>query len=108
MIRLISNATLWNLHIAQGRTDAVQAWVRANGIEPNTVPVDADMTIEDGQDGRVIRYAAYALSDSGAKLADPLRNGASRREERVVPLVVEPPADWPVYAAPPRKEALDS
>jgi hypothetical protein len=107
VIRLISNAALWNLHIAQGRVPAVQEWLRANGIEPDDVPVDADMTIEDTPDGRVIHYVANLRNDEGRVQADPFHDGKTLREQRAVPLVVEPPADWPVYGAPasPRTES---
>lgn len=98
--RLISSATLWNLHCAQGRRDALLDWVRANGIDPNAVPIDRDMTIEDGPDGgRVIRYWAYVLTSDGSKQTDRQTDGALL-EQRTTPLVVPPPADWPVYAVP--------
>lgn len=100
MIRLISNTALWHLHVAEGRDRALRDWVRANGLNPNEIPINADMTIEDTPDGRVIRYTAYTLSSSGAKLADPVRSGEALTEERAVPLVVEPPAGWPMYAVP--------
>ncbi|WP_372352657.1 hypothetical protein [Streptomyces sp. KL116D] len=102
VIRLISNKALWNLHVAEGRAEEIQEWVRANNIDPSDVPVDADMTIEDTPDGRVIRYAANLRDAEGGRLlADPA--GGVQQEERTVPLVVEPPAGWPVYAAPDTK-----
>lgn len=107
MIRLISNATLWNLLIAEHRVEAIQTWARENGINPDDVPVDADMTIEDTPDGRVIRYVANLRNEEGRVRADPFHPGSELREQRAVPLVVEPPADWPVYAASSRKEAPD-
>jgi hypothetical protein len=100
VIRLISNASLWHLHVAQGRADAVRDWARANGIDPNAVPVDADMTIEDTPAGRIIRYVAYLLTDDGDVRADPFHDGQALREQRVVPLVVGPPPGWPVYVVP--------
>ncbi|MEV3857760.1 hypothetical protein AB0J38_25970 [Streptomyces sp. NPDC050095] len=104
MIRLISNGPLWALHVADGRAEAVREWARANGIDPNGVPRDADMTIEDTVDGRVIRYTTYVRGDGGRTLVDPARSGEALQEQRVVPLVVKPPTDWPVYAAPAPRE----
>lgn len=99
--RLISSATLWHLHVAQGRRDELLDWLRQNGIDPNAVPIDKEMTIEDGPDGgRVIRYHAYVLSDDGSKQLAQTPDGGARIEERTTPLVVPPPAGWPVYAVP--------
>jgi hypothetical protein len=98
--RLISNPTLWNLHRAQGRIPELCDWARANGMNPNEVSADDDVTIEDSPDGRIIRYRAYVLSSSGSKQADPIRSGEPLTEERAVPLVVAPPDGWPVYAVP--------
>lgn len=100
--RLISSPTLWHLHVAQGRRDALLNWVRANNIDPNTVPIDRDMVIEDSPDGgRIIRYHVYVFTDDGNKQVDPEQPVVTPWvEERTTPLVVPPPADWPVYAAP--------
>jgi hypothetical protein len=99
--RLISSATLWHLHCAQGRHDALLHWVRANGIDPDVVPQDRDLIVEDDPDGgRRIRYHAYVLTDDGHKQVDPERPAVTpMMEERTTPLVVPPPPDWPVYAA---------
>jgi hypothetical protein len=98
--RLISSATLWHLHVAQGRVEALCDWARANGIEPGEVSADDDITIEDGPDGWVIRYRAFVRSSSGSKQVDPIRSEEALTEARIVPLVAEPPEDWPVYAVP--------
>lgn len=98
--RLISNATLWNLHRAQGRIEAICEWARANGLDPNEISADDDVTIEDTPDGRVIRCRVYVLSSSGSKQVAPMRSGEPLTEERTTPLVVEPPEGWPVYAVP--------
>lgn len=104
-IRLISNASLYRLHLAQGRGDALQEWARANGLEPDAVSADDNLTIEDTADGRVIRCWVFDFSASGYKQANPARAGEPLKLEQVVPLVVEPPEGWPVYAMPePRRE----
>ena len=94
--RLISNATLWNLHVGQGRAEEIAAWVAANGIDPDDVSTDHDLTVEDNPAGRVIRYRAYLRALDGAKYVDGAGRAAS--EELAVRLRVEPPEHWPVYA----------
>lgn len=94
--RLISNRTLWGLHISQGRAEEISAWVAANGIEPADVSTNHDLTVEDGPDGRVIRYRAYLRTLDGAKYH--VDGVGTAMEERTTPLTVEPPDGWPVYA----------
>lgn len=102
MARLISNKALWGMHIAQGRAEEVAAWVAANDIEPDDVSTDHDVTVEDGPDGRVIRYRAYLRALDGCKYHVDGVGPAS--EERTAPLRVEPPEHWPVYALTDREE----
>lgn len=97
--RLISNASLYRLHLDQGRRDELCDWARANAIDPDEVSADDSMTIEDSPGGRIIRYRVFVTS-SGSKVRDPIRSGEALTEERTMPLTVEPPEDWPVYAAP--------
>lgn len=97
-VRLISNKALWGVHRAQDRTDALCEWARANGLTPDDVSADDNITVEDTSDGRIIRCRVFVHTDSGAKQVDPIRSGEALMEERAVPLVVEPPDDWPVYA----------
>jgi hypothetical protein len=94
--RLITNKTLWPLHIAQGRADEISTWVAANGIEPDDVSTNHDLTVEDGPDGRMIRCRAYLRTLDGARYHVDGQGPAS--EERTVPLVVEPPEHWPTWA----------
>ena len=103
MRRLISSKTLWNLHIAQRRTEEISAWVAANGIDPDDVSVDHDLTVEDSPDGLVIRCRAYLRNANGARYRVDGEDDAAS-EERTVPLTVEPPDGWPVYALVDRKE----
>ncbi|MFI6251484.1 hypothetical protein [Streptomyces sp. NPDC051016] len=98
MARLIFNPTLWQLHQVEGRSDAITDWVRANGIEPDEVSVTHNLTIEDRPDGQVICCTAIARNENGRPYATA--DGEAAMEERVVPLVVEPPEGWPVYAVP--------
>lgn len=101
--RLITSKTLWGLHVAQGRAPEISAWVAANGIEPDDVSTDHDLIVEDGPGGRVIRYRAYLRALDGWRYVDG-RTGDAAMEERTVPLTVEPPDVWPVYALTDRGE----
>lgn len=97
--RLISNATLWHLHTAEGRKDALVQWVRDNGLDPDLIPIDEDLIVETGDDGaRTIRFTEWGHNEDGVKTAS--ESGEDPRTERVVPLLAEPPEDWPVYAVP--------
>lgn len=100
--RLISNKALWGMHIAQRRAEEISAWVAANGIDPDDVSTDHDLTVEDGPDGRVIRYRAYLRALDGCKYHVDGVGAAS--EERTTPLTVEPPDGWPVHALTDREE----
>lgn len=100
--RLISNKALWGMHVSQGRAEEISAWVAANGIDPDDVSTDHDLTVEDGPDGRVIRYRAYLRALDGRKCHEDGVGPAS--EERTAPLTVEPPDGWPVYALTDRRE----
>lgn len=100
MARLISSKELWQLHLVEGRADAVRDWVRANGLDPHEVSVDHHVTIEDGPDGSVIRCTTFARNGLGDKYATA--DGSPAVEERTTLLVVEPPEDWPKYAVPDR------
>lgn len=100
--RLISNKALWGMHVSQDRANAICGWLGANGIDYRDVPTDHDLTVEDGPDGRVIRYRAYLRALDGFKYHVDGVGAAS--EERTVPLTVEPPDGWPVYALTDRKE----
>ena len=102
MRRLISSKTLWNLHVAQGRAEEISAWVTANGVDPDDVSTDHDLTVEAGPNYRVIRYRAYLRALDGCKYH--VDGVGPATEERTVPLVVEPPDGWPVYALVDREE----
>jgi hypothetical protein len=95
--RLITSKTLWGLHISQGRAEEISAWAAANGLEPDDVSTGHDLTVEDGPDGRVIRYRAFLRTLDGAKYHVDGQDGAAS-EDRTVPLVVEPPDHWPTWA----------
>lgn len=94
---LISNKTLWNLHIAQDRAAEITAWVAANGLDPDDASTDHDLIVDDTSSPAVLRYTAYLRALDGAKYVDELAGGPAV-EERTVPLLVPPPEHWPTWA----------
>ena len=87
------------------RRTALCEWLTAHGIEPNTVPVDGDLTIIDTDQGRAIRVETMVRTDDGHKMLNDRGTGEAR-EIRVVPLVVEPPEWWTPYEKPTREQLL--
>jgi hypothetical protein len=73
---------------------AVQAWLRANNIKPDDVPVHSEMAIEDSAFGLVIRYTAYLRNADGNKYVDPDDQDFPASENRTALLQLPPPADW--------------
>lgn len=93
------------LHLDRSRSDALCAWLTAHGIEPNTVPTDADMTISDTDDGRVLHCEVMVRSEDGRLVLDDRGDGPAI-EMRTVPLVAEPPEWWTPYEKPTREQLL--
>jgi hypothetical protein len=80
-------------------------WIRANGIDPHTVPVDGDLTIIDTDDGRAIHIETFTVSETGALMLDARGENAAR-ETREVPLVADPPAWFEPFVKPTREQLL--
>lgn len=97
MKRLISNKTLWPLHLVQHRADEITAWAAANGLDPDDVSTDHYLIVDDTEEPVMLRYVAYLRTLDGAKYVDE-RSGSPAVEDRAVPLVVEPPEHWPTWA----------
>jgi hypothetical protein len=93
------------LHLDRSRSDALCAWLTANGIEPNTVPVDADLTVVSTDDGRILRCEVYVHTEDGRVILND-RGDDKAREIRTVPLVVDPPVWWTPYEKPTREQLL--
>lgn len=91
----VYDADTWPVVACSERRAELQEWLRANGIDPGDVPVHEDITIEpltfDG--GRAIRFTALLRNADGCKYLDEA-TGDAAREERIVPLVVDPPPHW--------------
>lgn len=77
-----------------GRREQVAAWLTANGIDPNDVPLDGPITEDSRGDGTpVIRYTVLVRED-GHRYATT--TGPAAREDRETPLLVpwRPGAPW--------------
>ncbi|MGW5691512.1 DUF6221 family protein [Streptomyces asiaticus] len=82
----------WDRIVATGQVDALQDWLRSNGLEPRDVDL-APITVEHRDGAAVIRYTAALRDADGFRYRDPVTDGAAR-EERTVPLLVEPPQEF--------------
>lgn len=87
------------------RRTALCDWLTANGIDPNFVLVDGDLTIVDTDEGRIIRVEVCVADENGRKQLDE-RGEHIATEIRMVPLVVEPPTWWTPYEKPTREQLL--
>lgn len=90
------------------RREELCGWLRANGVDPNRVPIEADMTVEtDDAGARVLRCEVFVTDANGQRMLDERRTGIAL-EAVTVPLVAEPPAWWQPYAKPTREQLLDA
>lgn len=88
----VYDADTWPFVACSERLPELRAWLRANGIDPSDVPVYEDIAIEQSTPGgdRTIRFTAYLRNADGRLYLDEV-TGEAAREERTVPLVVDPP-----------------
>lgn len=83
------------------RREAMAVWLTANGVDPNDVPLHADVTVDtDGGGRRIIRYEAFQRDGDGNILVADGGTSAAV-EERTTPLTAEPPAELAPYVDPP-------
>ncbi|MFE1451956.1 hypothetical protein [Streptomyces olivaceoviridis] len=94
-------------HPTGSRREALCAWLTANGIDPKAVPLDADMTIEQGPDGRFLHCDVFDLDQDGRKQLDE-RGDKVAIKVATVPLKVEPPEWWQPYQKPTRDQLLEA
>lgn len=94
-------------HPANGRREAVCAWLTANGIDPKNVPTDADIVIQDGPDGRILRCEVFDLNDDGERQVDE-RGQMAARTFVTVPLKTEPPQWWQPYEKPTSDQLIEA
>ncbi|HZX38444.1 MAG TPA: hypothetical protein VFF37_08975 [Streptomyces sp.] len=77
------------------RHEQLKAWLRANCIDPAEVTVREAIVVEPltlGGD-RAIRHTVLLRNAEGHRYVDEA-TGDAAQEERVVPLLVEPPPHW--------------
>lgn len=87
------------------RRQLVCDWLTANGVDPNRVPLDADITISNYPTRQLLNVELYCLDVNGNKCLDERGQDAAR--ERVsVPLLADPPAWWQPYRKPTREQLL--
>ena len=91
-IRVVFRTEQWDRILQAGQLPALQDWLRANGLDPRDVDL-APITVEQQDGRRMIRYTAALRDAAGYRYRDPVTDGAAR-EERTVPLLVQPPQDW--------------
>lgn len=89
------------------REHAIRAWLIANEIDPKDVLLDADMTIEDGPDGRMLRVEVCDLTKDGRRQIDE-RGKSVATKFVTVPLKSEPPEWWQPYQKPTREQLLEA
>ncbi|MDX3507370.1 hypothetical protein PV755_00275 [Streptomyces caniscabiei] len=104
----VYDADMWPVVACSERRTELCAWLRANNINPDDVPIGEDIVIEwetynvtahdsDApqtiEGDRAIRYTAYLRNADGFKYLDEA-TGEPAQEERTVPLVVDPPPQW--------------
>lgn len=77
------------------RHEELKAWLRANCIDPADVTVGEQIVVEPLTLGgaRAIRHTVLLRNAEGRRYVDEA-TGDAAQEERVVPLVVEPPPQW--------------
>lgn len=92
-------------HLAGDRREAMCAWLTANGINPNDVPQDAEMTISEGTAGRFLNCDVFERTPDGHIQVDERGEKAAVTVIHV-PLKVEPPEWWEPYEKPTRDELL--
>jgi hypothetical protein len=83
-------------------------WLRANGINPDEVPLDADLTIEaDATGQRWIRCETYCTTNDGQRFVNAEGTDAAR-ELVLAPLKTEPPTWWQPHTRPSREQLLEA
>ncbi|WP_202237015.1 hypothetical protein [Actinacidiphila reveromycinica] len=92
--------------LTDDRRQEVCDWLTANGINPNDVPVDADVEIQGDGDQRTLRCEVYVTNEFGDKVRDETGNDIARNHIGV-PLAVEPPEWWEPRIKPTREQLIE-
>ncbi|MFF5795768.1 hypothetical protein [Streptomyces albogriseolus] len=88
------HALYQRVYRAPGGMHAVQAWMRANSINPDDVPVHSEIALEDSAFGMLVRYEAYLLNEDGRRYVDPDNPDRAATENRTALLQLPPPTSW--------------
>jgi hypothetical protein len=95
----------WPIPFPPSRREALCTWLTANGINPNDVPQDGDLTIRTVDGTRLIAYEAVVYDENGRRELDE-RGDRLALKRCTMPLVVEPPDWWEPYEKPTRDDLL--
>lgn len=76
--------------ISDARRAAVCTWLACNGIDPNDVPIDSTIVVNE----HTITLDVYARNEAGAITVDPQAEGPVIAR-RTFPCVSRPPEAWP-------------
>jgi hypothetical protein len=91
---VLNDATIWPTIDGTPRQQQLCDWLNANGIDYQNVAVPDPLIVETLPDGqRVIRHTVYLRTADGQRYADPNDRDQAAREERLAPLLAEPPAE---------------
>lgn len=93
------------LSLDDSRRPVLAQWLFTNGFDPHDVPLDADLTIIDTEQGRAIRCEVFFRNEEGAKVIDE-RGEREARQIITLPLKTEPPKWWTPYEKPTREQLL--
>lgn len=76
--------------------ERIQAWLRANNIDPSRVPVQPYVAVSEGQ----ISIDMFVTNTEGRVQSDPSSPGRPWTKTFAVPLVVEPDAVVKLWIGP--------
>lgn len=90
---VVYDPNMWPHIAVSGQREELCQWLHANGIDPDDVPISAEIAIEPAsrKGARLIRHTVFLRDETGHGYLDP-STGDTAQEERTVPLVVAPPA----------------
>lgn len=80
-----------NIHVADLNREQLQTWARANGLDPNIIPIPSNVTFD--LDGGKVTVEQYILTEDGRTQLDPDREDAALRGTLTVDLVAPFPAE---------------
>lgn len=93
--------------LSDDRRQQLCDWLTANGIDPNLVPLDADITIGKEGEHQALRCEVLILDANGRRILDE-RGERCATHTAVVPLTVTPPEWWQPHIKPTRAHLLDA